>query len=84
MLTDASPTSYTYAEACSVLLHLDFALAPSGGGSHRKWRRKLPDGTVVVIGLIDKGAGTLKAYLIRDMISQLTKHGLVPPDLAQE
>lgn len=84
MLTDSSPTSYTYGEACSVLAHLDFALAPSGGGSHRKWRRRLPDGTVVVIGLIDKGAGTLKAYLIRDMIRQLSSHGLFPPDLAQE
>jgi hypothetical protein len=84
MLTDASPTSYTYGEACSILAHLDFALAPSGGGSHRKWRRKLPDGTVVVIGLIDKSAGTLKAYLIRDMVRQLSNHGLVPSDLAQE
>lgn len=84
MLTDASPTSYTYGEVRSILAHLDFALAPSGGGSHRKWRRKLPDGTVVVIGLIDKGAGTLKAYLIRDMIGQLSSHGLVPPELAQE
>lgn len=84
MLTDSSPTSYTYDEAVSVLEHLDFALAPLGGGSHRRWRRKLPSGAVVVIGLVDKGAGTLKAYLIRDMVAQLNAHGLIPPDLAQE
>lgn len=84
MLTDSSPTSYTYEEAASVLARLDFALAPPGGGSHRRWRRKLPGGTVIVIGLVDKGAGTLKAYLIRDMVAQVKGHGLVPPDLAQE
>jgi hypothetical protein len=84
MLTDSSPTAYTYGEASSVLRHLNFALAPSGGGSHRKWRRKLPDGTVIVIGLIEKGTGALKAYLIRDMVRQLINYGLVPPDLAQE
>ena len=81
MLSDSSPTSYTYDEAAGVLGRLDFALAGSGGSSHRKWRRKLADGTVVVVGLVDKGSGTMKAYLIRDMVEQLRTHGLVPPDL---
>lgn len=81
MLSDASPTTYTYTEAAGVLAHLGFALAPTAGGSHRKWRRRLPDGTVVVIGLVEKGTGPLKPYLIRDLVSQLTSHGLVPDDL---
>lgn len=81
MLSDSSPTSYTYAEAAGILARLDFVLARSSGSSHRKWRRKLPDGTVVVVGLVEKGSGTMKAYLIRDMVEQLQTHGLVPPDL---
>ena len=84
MLSDSSPTSYTYAEAAGILARLDFALAPTCGGSHRKWRRKLADGTVIVVGLVEKGSGTMKSYLIRDMIQQLRIHGLVPGDLQAE
>ena len=84
MLDDRKPHSYSYDEAASVLSHLGFALAPSGAGtSHRKWRYKKDDGTVVVIGLVDAGAGTMKAYLVRDMVSQLRDHGLVPPDVLE-
>jgi hypothetical protein len=81
MLSDASPRSYSYDDAAAVLSALGFELAPHGGGSHRKWRRKLADGnTVVVVGLVQK-ATPLKPYLIREMISQLREHGLVPDDL---
>lgn len=81
MLNDSSPTTYTYAEAASVLSHLGFVLAPSQGGSHRKWRFKVSSGTVVVIGLVEKGSGTLRAYLVRDLVQQLISNDLVPKDL---
>jgi len=84
MLTDANPIGYTYDEAALVLRHLDFQLAPHGGGSHRKWRRRSPAGNSVVIGLVEKGSGSLKPYLVRDMIDQLRLHGLIPADLEQE
>ena len=84
MLTDTSPTSYTYAEAASILAAIGFTLAPKHGGSHRKWRHRKADGTVVVVGLVDKGSGTLKAYLIRDIIKQLKEHDLVPPSLLDQ
>jgi hypothetical protein len=45
------------------------------------WRRKLGDGTTVVIGLVEKGAGSLKPYLIRDMVAQLREHRLFPPGM---
>lgn len=84
MLTDASPTSYTYEEAVLVLKKLDFELAPHGGGSHRKWRRRSADGNIVIIGLVEKGSGALKPYLVRDMVQQLQSNGLIPADLEQE
>ena len=84
MLTDASPTTYTYDQTASVLEHLGFALAPRSGGSHRKWRLRTQDGRVVVSGLVEKGSGTLKPYLIRDMVAQLEAHNLVPDDLLEE
>jgi hypothetical protein len=81
MLTDDTPTSYTYADAAAVLRQLHFDLAPHAGGSHRKWRKRLPDGTSVIIGLVEHGSGSLKAYLIRDLVAQLRLHGLIPPGL---
>ena len=57
------------------------SVAPHGGGSHRRWRHKLPSGNVIIIGLVQKGNGTLKPYLIRDLIGQLRANDLVPPDL---
>lgn len=81
MISDSSPITYTYEQAASILLRLGFELAPTSGGSHRKWRRKLENGAVVVIGLVEKGSGTLKAYLVRDMIQQLRQHQLLPDDL---
>jgi hypothetical protein len=83
MLSDDKPTGYTYTEAAAVLSALGFEVAPHGGGSHRKWRRKLPDGNVVIIGLVDSGKGTLKPYLVREMLAQLRAHGLIPEDLEE-
>jgi predicted RNA binding protein YcfA (HicA-like mRNA interferase family) len=77
MLIDEKPISYTYEEAASVLANLGFELAPSSGGSHRKWRALSSERNVVVVGLVDSGSGTLKAYLIRDMVAQLREHGFI-------
>ena len=76
MASDSDPRNYSYEEAVTVLNGLGFTLAPHGAGSHRAWRWKSPSGTVVIIGLVDKGHGTLKPYLVREMIKQLRANGL--------
>ncbi len=77
MTTDTDPRNYTYDEAVAVLRGLGFAMAPRGAGSHRVWRGSSAAGKAVVIGLVDKGRGTLKPYLIREMVKQLRQHGFV-------
>lgn len=77
MLNDTNPNGYTYDEAARVLFNLGFTLAAASSGSHRRWARRAA-GVTVVIGLIEKGHGHLKPYLIRDLISQLKTNGLVP------
>lgn len=81
MLSDATPTTYTYDDAASVLRGLGFELAPLAGGSHRKWRCQDATGRAVIVGLVEKGRGPLKPYLVRDMLKQLRGHGLVPRGL---
>lgn len=81
MVNDPSPTGYTYDEAATVLSKLGFTLAPSSGGSHRKWRLDLSNGVIVRVGLVERGSGTMKAYLVRDMLDRLREHDLIPPDL---
>jgi hypothetical protein len=81
MLSDANPNTYTYDQATSVLRGLGFQLAPHGSGSHRKWRIRAASGNPVIIGLVEKGAGTLKLYLVRDMLTQLRDNDLIPADL---
>lgn len=81
MLFDERPVTYTYADAATVLTALGFEVAPHAGGSHRRWRRKLASGNVVIVGLVEKGNGTRKPYLIRDLITQLRANDLVPADL---
>lgn len=78
MANDSDPRNYSYNDAVRVLDGLGFKAAPHGSGSHRAWRRKGSTGTAVVVGLVDKGHGTLKPYLIREMIKQLREHGFVP------
>lgn len=84
MLVDEKPIGYRYEDAARVLSELGFELAKSSGGSHRKWRAKSAAGNVVIVGLVDKGAGTLKAYLIRDMLKQLKAHGFIPIDMERD
>lgn len=81
MVDDHDPRNYSYADAVRVLRGLGFALAPHGSGSHRCWRAIAPSGTVVVVGLVEVGHGSLKPYLIRDMIKQLRTNNLIPGDL---
>ena len=61
-----------------------FALVTVGAGvgcafvlDRQLWRGVSGAGTVVIIGLVDKGHGTLKPYLIREMIKQLRENGFV-------
>lgn len=79
MAVDSSPTGYSYAEAANILQQLGFDLAPSGGGSHRKWRRRFDDGRVAIVGLVER-PGPMKAYLIRQMVRTLRDHHLLPSD----
>jgi hypothetical protein len=81
MVKDRNPRNYSYADAVRVMHGLDFTLAPHGAGSHRCWRGTALSGAVVVIGLVDQGHGSLKPYLIRDMIRQLEANGMIPADL---
>ncbi len=39
-----------------------------------------PTGNSVIIGLVDKGSGTLKPYLIRELVGQLRANGMIPPE----
>lgn len=81
MRRDSRPTGYSYTDAAQILVALGFELAPAGGGSHRKWRLHLSGGDVVIVGLVEKGNGNLKPYLVRDLIAQLSAYGLIPEDL---
>lgn len=84
MLNDPNPVGYTYDEAAQVLRHLGFDLAPVSGGSHRKWRREIHPGTVARVGLVEKGRGSMRDYLIRDMVAILRTYDLIPQDLENE
>ena len=77
MAADPKPVSYTYEQATTVLSHLGFSLAGSGGSSHRKWRRKVGQQPAVTIGLVDRGHGPLKRVYIEDMIRILRDAGLL-------
>lgn len=81
MLNDPKPVSYRYAEAAAVLAGLGFQEPPKkSGSSHRAWRY-VQGGGPVYVDLVEKGSGTLKPYLIRDMIAALRLHGLIPTDM---
>ena len=81
MLRSTRPVDFSYGEAATVVAALGFTLAPSGGSSHRKWRRKLDDGRVAMVELVERGAGPMKPYLVRDMIRVLKEHNLIPASL---
>lgn len=85
MVADPRPRSYTYEQASGVLKHLGFkAAARKEGGSHRQWRLEIDDADgkrTVLIGLVQKGHGPMKRYLIEQMIDVLRANGLLPDEL---
>lgn len=78
MAADPNPTTYTYQDAARVLGHLGFALAPHGGTSHRRWRRRDGAAPPVVVGLVDTGSGPIKKVYIVQMIDILRTNNLLP------
>ena len=80
MLSDSKPTSYTYDDAAAILRALGFVVAPYGGTSHRRWRALSPIGNSVIVGLVGKGSGTLKPYLVRELVNQLRANGMIPSE----
>jgi hypothetical protein len=80
MVSDPNPRSFTYQEAATVLGNLGFHLAKSGGSSHRRWRRVVEaEGgpRTVVIGLVEKGSGTLRPEYVKQMVRILRENGLL-------
>lgn len=84
MIDDPNARTYTYDDAAAVLTRLGFEERGGGSGSHRAWRRRGPVGNLVVVGLVDKGHGTLKPGYIRDMVKTLREHGFLPDDLLSD
>jgi len=83
LLVDTDPhCRYRYEELAAILAALQFEVAPSGG-SHRKWRRKLTNGLTAYVGL-KKDDRPLKGAYVREMIAELRKHGLIPPDFERD
>jgi hypothetical protein len=84
MVADRNPRSYSYDEVAGVLVNLGFAPPRKGGGSHRKFRIEVPDPSSpvgrrgVIIGLVEKGHGTLKPKYITEMVRTLRENGLLP------
>lgn len=84
MLRDTDPRNYRYEEAAAILERLGFVKAPeTSGTSHKQWRHVTRDGKVIYVGLVKKGHGTLKPYLIRDMLAALKAGGLLPDDIQE-
>lgn len=86
MVADPKARAYTYEQGAVVLEHLGFT-NEGGRGSHRKFRLELDDpGTArgkraVIVGLVQKGSGTLKPVYIEKMIETLRDNGLLPSDI---
>jgi hypothetical protein len=84
IVTDPKPVSYTYDELATLLVsHLGFTLF-SGGGSHRRFWRKIPSpddpskGTTITIGLVDSGRGKQRPEYVREMVRTLRANSLLP------
>jgi len=83
MLQSPRGVGFRYDEAAVILRALAFA-EDGGASSHRKWRRLLPSGQTVYIGLCDNGHRELKAVYVKDMLRALREHHLIPADLTDE
>jgi hypothetical protein len=83
MANDPDPRNYTFEDAARVLERSGFVQAPSGGTSHRRFRLAVQDGgekRTVIVGLVDRGHGTLKPVYIRELVRVLREEGLIPDD----
>ena len=83
IVQDPRPTSYTYDEVARLLEnHLGFTLAKPIDGSHRRFRRRIPDPsrpgseTTIVVGLV--APGILKPEYVKAMVRVLRANGLLP------
>ena len=85
MLDDPDPRSYTYEDAAKILRNLGFEVAPNSGTSHRKWRfaAETAEGGrhTVVIGLVERGSGTLLPVYVREMLRILRENDLLPDEV---
>jgi hypothetical protein len=87
IVTDRRPVSYTYDELAGLLVnHLGFELAKAQG-SHRKFRRDVPDSSDptrpektkgVIIGLLDYGSGPVPPEYVKQMVQTLQANDLIP------
>jgi len=88
MIADSDPRSYTFEEAAGILDHIGFVQG-SHGGSHRRFRRELPDPNVpsgkrgVIIGLVQSGSGCLKPVYVVEMIAALRENKLLPKEVLE-
>lgn len=62
---------FTYEDARRVLLAVGYTQVSTGGGSHRRYAKLQSSGVRVIITLVEKGHGTLKAVYIKDMLGAL-------------
>ncbi len=87
MVADSDPRSYTYQQAAGILVHLGFAPPTKPTGSHRRFRIEIDDPgdetrkRGVIIGLVEKGRGTLKPKYISAMVRTLKENKLLPSDV---
>ncbi len=87
MVADSDPRSYTYQQAAGILVHLGFSPPAKTTGSHRRFRLEIDDPADetrkrgVIIGLVEKGRGTLKPKYISVMVRTLKENNLLPSDV---
>jgi hypothetical protein len=80
---DSRPISYSYEQLAGLLVnHLGFELAKPIDGSHRRFRRRIPDPMrpgceiTIVIGLV--APGLQKPVYIKEMLRVLRENSLLP------
>lgn len=79
LLADPKGVGYTYSEVSGLLSRLGFQLHnPGRGGSHRKWRLDRDNRPPVIIGLVEKGHGSLPPGYIREAQRTILTEGLFP------
>lgn len=87
MVADSDPRSYTYQQAAGILVQLGFAPPTKPTGTHRRFRIEIDDPADktrkrgIIIGLVEKGRGTLKPKYISVMVRTLKENKLLPNDV---